>query len=139
LLGVCSSKNGRTYATAVFLRTLEDSWRRTFSGSWCNNRADLFEKTPSIFLKILIIPKLMQLCNRRFSKDPKNNFEEILEVQAVATAEHMFSKRPHQHFVGVWSSKNGRNCATGVFKRKLRRFMEEVLQWKLMQQRNRPF
>ena len=40
------------------------------------------------------------------------------------------------HFFGVWSSKSGCNCATGSFRRSLRKFKKG---WRLMQQRNRCF
>jgi hypothetical protein len=42
----------------------------------------------------------MELHNRHFSNDPKNIFEEILEVQVDAAAEQKFSKRPPQIFLG---------------------------------------
>jgi hypothetical protein len=79
-----------TAQQASFEGHSEDSWRRSCSGSWCNSGTEIFEKTPSIFLKILIIQKWMQLRNMRFSKDPKNIFEDNLEVQAYATAEQTF-------------------------------------------------
>ena len=44
-----------------------------------------------------------------FWKDPKNISEEILEVQADATAEQNFSKRPPQFVLSLGSSESGRN------------------------------
>jgi hypothetical protein len=56
----------------------------------------------------------MQLRNRHFLKDPMNIHGGL---EADATAEQMFLKRPPQIFLGIWSSKSGRNCATGLFQR----------------------
>jgi hypothetical protein len=67
----------------------------------------------------------MQLHNRHFLKDPLNIQEGF---KADATAEQVFFKRPPQIVLGVWSSKSGRNWATGVFIQTLRICLEEILE-----------
>ena len=81
----------------------------------------------------------MQQCNRQIWKDPQDIHGGGVDVEADATVEQIFLKRRPQIFVGVFSTKSGRNCATGIFGKTLRIFKEEVWMWKLMQQRNRWF
>ena len=40
---------------------------------------------------------------------------EVLDLEADATAEQVFLKRPPNFFGGKESSKSIRNCATGIF------------------------
>ena len=64
-------------------------------GSCCNSGTDDFEKPPILFWR-RVFQKWMQLCNRHFRRDLLI-FKEWLE--ADATAEQMFLKRPPQFFL----------------------------------------
>ena len=64
-------------------------------GSCCNSGTDVFEKTPFYFFGRRVFQKWMQLRNRHFRRDPLI-FKEGLE--ADATAEQVFLKRPHFFF-----------------------------------------
>ena len=65
-------------------------------GSCCNSGTDVFEKTPFYFFGRRVFQKWMQLRNRHFRRDPLL-FKEGLE--ADATAEQIFLKRPPQFFL----------------------------------------
>jgi hypothetical protein len=53
----------------------------------------------------MVIQKRMQLCTRHNWKDLKNIQVVGLDVEADATADQVFFKRPPQNFWGVRSSK----------------------------------
>ena len=88
-------------AQQALLDGLEEYSRgRSGCGSRCNSGTGVFEKTPSFFFWILVTLKWMQLRNRLFSKDLKNIQGVGLDVEADATAEQVFLKRPLHFFVG---------------------------------------
>jgi hypothetical protein len=104
------------------------SHRNSGSSSWRNSATDVFEKNPSKFFGSMVIQKRTQLRNRHYRKDLENIQGVGLNLEADATAEQVFLKRPLHFFVGFWSPLSGCNCATGIFWRSQRIVIEETLE-----------